>query len=322
MNSENNIINFNKILQVIVGRKKAIFVSFIAFCLLGTAIYFVLPRKYTTEAKILIKKTGSTNLSYINPFVVSESSDGEGINVLSFQNPLNEEIEIIKSSLVISNVVKENGLRYKTGPAKGKYLSTKDFLKKNFTISKIRDTNIIYVSYKSGKPLLSYNVVNSVINNYKKIQKNLNLEKSANDTVFLKDACIKAQKELNKKTEQLKQIKKNVKNAPLSQEINMLGHYDRRLRSKISEISRNEVDTNKLEAEIMQKTGELNQLKEKLEKSSLIRELSKNATDILVLESGQIKENYDFSEPQPLVVFIFCIFGWSIFCLYLYRPQN
>ncbi len=316
MNQNTDIINFQRISQSITANKKTIFFLSLIFIALGIFLYLVLPKKYTSEAEILIKKTGSTNLSYINPFVVSENAENDGLkNIFSTRSQISEEIEIIKSSLVIENVVKENNLKYIRGHAKGKYLSTKDFLRKYFNISKIKDTNIIYISYKSKNPVLSYSVINSIISNYKKVQKNINLEKSSKDADFLKIACLKAEKELNHKIEQLKKIRKHSGNTGLSQDISMLGFFDKRVKNKLEQISNEEINIKNLELEISQKSGEVSSLREKLETSSLIKQMSNNATDILILEAPKIREKYDFSEPQPLVIIILCLLGWVLACL-------
>jgi len=276
-----------------------------------------LPKKYTSEAKILIKNTGSTNLSYINPYVIPETSENNNYSSLfAVKNFLNEEIEIIKSPLVMDNTIKENNLKYKKGAAKGKYLSTKDFLKKNLNISKLKNADIIYIAYKSKEPLLSYNVVNSIINNYQKTEENINIKKSSNDIEFLKQACLKSEKELNFKINQLKKYSVQPQNSTDSSmsEINLLSFYDKRFKKKLKQISDTGMDFKKLEIEIAQKTEELNTLKKKLEWSSMVKKMSKNTTNIVMLESPEIKEKYDFSEPQPLIIFILSLFGWIFMC--------
>lgn len=309
-NTDNEIIiDFNKFLKTLIENKKIIFTCFFISMSLGILLNFSLPKKYTSESKILIKKSGSTNLSYINPFIISEDNENNYYNEISSgQNSLSEEIEIIKSPLIIDTVTKENNLKYKNGPAKGKYLSSKDFLKKDFNISKLKDANIIYIAYKSTNPLLSYNVVNSIVNNYKKIQQNINLEKSLEDTKFLKKECLKTEKELNLKIKQLKTYKHQPEN--LIPNANLLIFFDKRIEEKLNQISNNETDFKKLELEITQKTEELNSLKQKLEWSLMVKEISKKTTDIIILQSPEIKEKYDFSEPQPVIIFILSLFSW------------
>lgn len=311
-----NIIDFNTSLKIFIRNKKTIFLCFLFFTVLGIALNFILPKKYTSEAKILIKKTGSTNLSYINPFVIPENVENNQYSSLIYEkNFLNEEIEIIKSPLVIDNVVKENDLKYKIGPAKGKHLSTKDFLRENFTLTKIKNADIIYVSYKSKSPLLSYNVINSIINNYKAIQEKLNTDKAFEDTKFLKKAYSKTEEELNFKINELKQYKnqpESLINNFSAQNLNLLSFYDKRLKQKLKQISDNETNLKKLEIEISQKTEELNSLRKKLEWSSLVNEISKNTTNIIILQSPEIKEKYDYSEPDSIIIFIFSLFSWIL----------
>jgi len=316
MDSGSGIINFQAVFKSFYKKRKLLILSFLFFAILGSFLYVFLPKKYTSEAEILIKKTGSTNLSFINPFVVSENSESNSMgSVFAIQNAISEEMEIIKSPLVIDSVIKDNGLKYTSGPAKGKYISTKDFLRKNFSISKIKDANIIYIAYKSKNPELSYNVVSSIITGYKKIQEEINVRKSYTDTDFLKKASIKTENELNHLIEKYKRVKKQPENAAMLQNIGMLSFYDKRLGSKLKQLSNNEVSAQKVELEIKQKTEELNSLKEKLERSSMIGQMAKGTTDIVVLQKPEIMENYNFSEPQPLVIFMMSLLGWIISCL-------
>jgi len=318
-NSDNEIIiDFNTALKTLGENKKTIFVCFLISMSIGLLLNFILPKKYTSEAKILIKNTGSTNLSYINPYVIPETSENNNYSSLfTVKNALNEEIEIIKSPLILDNTIKENNLKYKKGSAKGKYLSTKDFLKKNLNISKLKNADIIYIAYKSKDPLLSYNVVNSIINNYQKAEENLNTKKASEDTEFLKQSCLKAEKELNSKINQLKNFNnqpKGLSDSSSTPNLNLLSFYDKRFKQKLKQISDTETDLKKIEVEITRQTEELNALKRKLEWSVMVKEMSKNTTNIVMLQSPEIKEKYDFSEPQPLIIFILSVFGWIFMC--------
>jgi len=317
------IIDFHRALKTFTESKKTkktIIFYFLICMSLGVLFYFIIPKKYTSETEILIKKTASTNLSDLDPFTLSEKNenDSDG-NSSAVKNSLSEEIEILKSPLVIDITVKENNLRYENGPAKGKYLTAKDFVRKNFNISKLKDADIIYMSYKSKNPVLSYNVLNSVINNYKKLQAGINTEKASNDTVFLKKAYLNADRELNLKINKLKQYKKHTDTATESSsaDFTLLGLYDKRFKAKLNQISADETDLKKLESEVSEKTDELNILKKKLDRSSLVKEMSKKTTDILILQSPEIKEKYDFSEPQPIVIFILSLLGWIFACFVL-----
>ena len=74
-NNNYSVINLNNIISKIIENKKTIIVLFLIFNFIAVALCVVLPKKYVSEAKILIKKTGSTNLSYINPFIISEDAE-------------------------------------------------------------------------------------------------------------------------------------------------------------------------------------------------------------------------------------------------------
>jgi len=317
-NNNYSVINLNNIISKIIENKKTIIVLFLIFIFIAVALCVVLPKKYVSEAKILIKKTGSTNLSYINPFIISE--DAENMperNFFSASNSLSEDIEIIKSPIVLDRVVRENNLRHRHGQAKGKFISAKDFSRKNFSISKIKDANIIYISYKSSSPFLSYSVINSLINNYQEIQKSINTKKASDDVVFLKKAYAKTQKELNLNLVRLKKHKSLPENPGVYSQMtsaSLLGIYDKRFSAKLRQISQGEVDLQELQNKVRTASEELNSIKKRLEWSSLVKNISGQASDIVILEAPVVSEEYNFCEPQPVVIFIMAILGWIAAC--------
>jgi uncharacterized protein involved in exopolysaccharide biosynthesis len=309
---DNTIIDYKEIFTDIKANSKKILVCFLVCIVLGLLAFFILPKKYTSEAKIMIKSSEATNLAFINPYAIQENQENSTNSIFSSKSPLNEELEIIKSPLVLDNVIKENNLKYEKGLAKGKYLSAKDFIRKNFSISKLKETDVIYLSYKSKDPILSYNVVSSVIKNYKKIKEDINSKKAVKDTKFLEKECLKAEQQLNFKINKLKSLKQQPQNSASGQSvqnINLLGIYDKRFQKKLKQLSDNETDLQKMEAEIIQNTEELNSLKKKLSWSSMVNEISKNTTDLIVLQQPEIKEPYDYAEPNPVIIAIFSLLG-------------
>ena len=51
---------------------------------------------------------------------------------------INNEIEILKSPLVLNSVIKSNNLKYKKGRKKGEFLSVEDFLRKILTLKMLK----------------------------------------------------------------------------------------------------------------------------------------------------------------------------------------
>lgn len=311
-----SIIDFQKFVEIVLKNKKRIALSFLFFVFLSMALLFLLPKKYISEAKLLLKKSAETNLSDINPYIQSEKYDHEGF--MKERNFPFEEIELLKSPLVINSVVRENNIKYTKGRAKGRYVSAKDFVRKNFSVSKIKNTDIIYISYKSKDPKLSYSVVKSVIDNYKKLKLSLNYEKSARDTEFLKLAVKKAERRLDFVTQKLKSQKAfphGVENTNSAAELSIMGMYDKRFREKSKKISQSQTEWKKLEIESQQAAEELNALKNRLGLSMQVTDMSKETLDIIIIQPPEIMENYDYAEPAALPLIIFCLLGWIASCV-------
>ena len=123
-------IDFKKIFFILFYRKNLIFKTFIIVLVFFIALTFILPKKYKTDADLYINKSNNTNLAELNPYIISSLTGGEGISGMlnAMGGGLQNEIEIIKSPLVIDNVIKENNLRYKNGRKKGELISTLYFI--------------------------------------------------------------------------------------------------------------------------------------------------------------------------------------------------
>ncbi|MDD3012585.1 MAG: Wzz/FepE/Etk N-terminal domain-containing protein [Candidatus Gastranaerophilales bacterium] len=121
-NSDEIIIDFNKIWRIICYRKSLIITCFVLAIILSGLLTILMPKKYETEAKLLINKSSSTNLADINPFIISDAVDigGGGMSsLLGGSSNLSNEIEILKSPLVLDPVIKINNLKYKKGKKTG-----------------------------------------------------------------------------------------------------------------------------------------------------------------------------------------------------------
>ena len=108
-------------------------------------------KMWVVDSNLYVNKSNSTNFSEVNPFAIEEL----GIGIIQSKDPLADEIELIKSPLVLQKVIEENDLRYKKFlgiiPTKktGEYLSVASFIKsKKLGIETKSGTSIISISYK------------------------------------------------------------------------------------------------------------------------------------------------------------------------------
>lgn len=305
-------IDFTKIFNIIWYRKKIIIVCYTIIILLAIAITSLMPKKYTSEAKLLINKSRDTNLAEINPFVLEDGSKGSGLASSLLSNVssggIDDDIQIIKSPLVFDKVIIENNLKYSKGPKKGQYISAKDALNKNVEIENKKGTNIINISYKTDDPKLSYNLVKSIIDNYKKFNEELNMSKATKDREFLEDYYLQTKAEFDKKAEKIKAFKlqkeENLLETPpavTSIYQALLSKYDKRLSSEYKKYPESTIENKKIDLEVEQETEKLNKLKTRYEWSILVEQMAKNTNKIIILDPPRLLEPYENQEPKLLI---------------------
>jgi uncharacterized protein involved in exopolysaccharide biosynthesis len=323
--NEEKTINLAKVWRICAYRKRIILICFILTLSLCAVFTAVCPKVYLSEAKILINKNNSTYLSDINPFALSDSKS-DGLMKLASQDNLGNEIEIIRSPLVLSNVIKENGLKYTNGAKAGRYLDVKDFLKKNFSVESLKNTDILKISYKSKDPALSYRVIKSILTNYKAIYENINIRKASSDKDFLLESYIKAKDNVESKIARLKEFKARTI-TPSDTALNniniLLSLQDKRINQEVSSLSQLGVENKKLEAELDQELENLKNLKSKYEWSKQIESMSKNATNLIILEEPKVSDILQYSEPKPLFnMFIALVFSVIVsYFVVLYKEK-
>ena len=302
--NEEIVIDFNKMYRILQYRKlliRNIFITVIGFVILLT---FICPKKYKVEADLYVNKGNATNLVDLNPYIVSSLSGTEGVSsfLSGANNELDDELEIMQSPLVMDNVIKENDLRYKWGRKRGELLTTKDFLKKNISIENKKGTSVVNIEYKSKNPIKSYNVVNSIIANYEKVNEEINTKKSLKDKELLEASYEKTNKSLNQKLSGMK----NSSALPATAMTNLgilaaLKGHDRAISGAVGSMQSQIVEGQKSQIGIDQEVEKLKLVKSKLEWTKLVEQMSKNTTNVTVLKYPELKRNFDYSEPKFLI---------------------
>ena len=317
-------INFNKIWNIIRHRKLWIFLCFTVVIFSTTALTLVTPKKYLSSAELLINKSNSTNLTEINPFLISTfTSDKGGLgSMLAGNSGIAVEMELIKSPLVLDPVIRENGLKYEDGREKGEYISAKDLLDQSLSIEGLQDSGKIVISYKSKKPKLAYNVVSSVITNYRGINEKINSKKAIQDSEFLKNVYFKAKKDFDQK---FGAIKSDASVTQTGSDINyiMLGKYDKRIENQLKNMNMSGMDNQKISAEFDQEKDNLRTLKQKYEWSLLVKNISKDTTNINVIKNPDIPKSFEYSEPKLSVnLLISILLSFTLSFIMLIKLEN
>lgn len=308
-NNEEIVIDFGKIYRILSSRILWI-LGFIVISLIFSYVYTgFMPKKYSTDAKIFINKAEDTNLIEINPFAISDSGGIAGgdsglspiIAGLS-GGVLANDLEILKSPLVMERVIRENGFKYNAGPKKGEYINANSFINdKNLDINTVKNTKSIRIAFKSTNPTEPYRVVSSIINSYKGVYESINSKKASKDKEFLEKSYISAQKTLNEKIARLKELKSKgatYTTGDIGGTFGLLGMYNKRLGEDLSQVAQGSVEVKKMESDVDQEFDKIKILKKKLEWITLVENMSKNVSNITVLKEPELKESYENVEPN------------------------
>lgn len=163
---------------------------------LGLLILFVVPTLswifaltitpiYESKARLLIEaKDLGFEGAPIQPFKA----------IARLSDPIQTQIEILKSATILDKVIRQFNMRYKGGPQKGQYLSYLS-LSSNFDVNADRNVDIVTLQYKDPNPKRAKEVLQAIADSY--IEKTIELK--ASDTAsairFLKKERNRAERE-------------------------------------------------------------------------------------------------------------------------------
>lgn len=296
-------IDIKKIFFTVWNGKYLLIKIFSVVLLFFILLTFFTAKKYTVEADLYINKSNYTNLAEFNPFVI-ESQTEDGFSV-SNANKLTNEIELIKSSLVIDNVIHENNLIYKkkfgifTTPKTGKYLSTKAFIGKgkNPKFDNIKNTNILKIRYTSKNPEVAYNIVNSIINNYIELQQSLNTEKSKSDKAIIEKEYNKAKAQLSSNLNQSSGLPESAVSGMSN--FSALSAFSTSASKAIANLKGQILSGKRSQIAVSEQAAKTAELSSKLEWARIVEEMSNNSK-VLIINPPVKPEAYEQTSPNLL----------------------
>lgn len=300
-------INLKKIWMIFWSRKwllVKVFWSVMAFFVLLT---FIMPKKYIATADLYINKTNSSNMMEINPYVLDEAS-GTLVS-MGGDKTINNEIELIKSALVLDKVIRDNDIKYKKGRKKGEFLTAKDFYGKGkkLKLENVKNTSVISISYKAGNPDLAYGVVSSLITNYIELHKDLNSEKSKADKKLLEAEYAKTKIDLDKKLEQSSGLP--VQSITGTGNLSAMSAFSSSASRAIGNLKSQYIEGERSKIAISEESQKLTQLATKLEWAKMVEQMS-DSSKVLVLNEPQQLQPYENSSPKLLInIILGGIFG-------------
>src|SRR6185503_4169062 len=148
-------------------RRKGLVIFIFAAVVIGTAIVtFLLPNKYDSRMKILVKN------QRVDVAITPEQTGGASAPTVEnevSENQINSEIELLTSKDLLTQVVNECGLAkvekaWLSRPAPEAVMVevAVNRLAKDLVITPVRKANVITISYSSNSPQLSAAVLNKL----------------------------------------------------------------------------------------------------------------------------------------------------------------
>ncbi len=309
-------IDLKKIFFALWSRKFLIAKTFLLVLLCFIALTFITPKKYTVESDLYVNKANNSNMMEINPYAIEELGAGGGMAALMAGGggALTNELELIQSPLVIDKVIRENNLVYKKkwgilpNKKEGEYISTKAFLKKNVSFENKKGTNVITIEYKNKDPELAYNVVNSIINNYVELHKQLNSEKAQSDKKVIEREYNKAKQALNKKVNTVSGLPEQA--AASTGSLSAMSAFSKSAQQAMANIKGQIVAGEKSRIAVTEEAQKVAALSSKLEWAKMVDEMS-DSSKVLVLKEPQKLRDFEYSSPKLLInILLGIVFGF------------
>ena len=311
--SEDLNINVVKIWNIIWSRKGLIIKVFCSVLIFFIVLTFILPKKYKITTEIYINKTNSSNMMEFNPYMFEDSASG--IMGVGVDKAINNEMELMKSALVLDKVIRENHIVYKKifgifpNKKEGEYLTAKGFYKKGkiLKIENVKNTNIISIEYKSKKPELAYGVVSSLLNNYIKLHKEINIEKSKADKKLLETEYAKAKANLDKKISQSSGLPAQAISGVGT--LSALSAFSKTASNAIGNIKGQYIAGERSQIAIAEEKQKVAQLASKLEWANIVEQMS-DSSKVLVINEPQKLRDFEYTSPKLLInILLGIIFG-------------
>lgn len=312
-------IDLKKIVLTIWNRRILLTKVFGIVLIFFILLTFILPKKYEVQSDLYINKANDTNIAEINPYVLSElGSAGGGMAAMlaGGNSQLTNEIELMKSPLVLDKVIRENNLVYKKkfgfipNKKEGEFLTAKDFIGKgkNISFENKKGTNVITITYKAKKPETAYNVVASIITNYIDLNKQLNSEKSKSDKKIIEAEYNKVKASLDEKVNSSSGMPDTA--ASGMGQLSILSAFSNSASNAMGALKGQMAEGKKSQIAVSEEAAKMAELSKKLEWAKLVEEMS-DSSKVLVLKEPQKLRPFENSSPKLFMnILLGIVFGF------------
>ncbi len=321
-------IDFKKIFITIWNRKFLIIKVFICILAFFILLTFISTKKYTVNADLYINKANSTNIIDINPYAIEELGAGSGLAAMAVGGGgLTDELELLKSPLVIDKVIKENNLRYQKLfgiiPTRktGEYYVADKFVKK-LSIENKKGTKVVSISFKSKDRELAYNVVTSIINNYVILHKQLHSEKAKSDKAIIEKEYNLLKQSLDEKVNSISGLPEAALNSASG--IGAMSAFSNSAQTAMSSLKSQLIAGQKSKIAVTEEAEKMAHISSKLQWAKLVEEMS-GSSKVLVLKEPRLLKEYEQSSPKLftniLLGIVFGVIG-ALFALILIEIRD
>ena len=179
---------------------------------LGLLIAFLVPTIAWTIALLItpIYESRARLLIEAKDIGVEDKSIQPFSTIARFSDPIQTQIEILRSSTILEKVIRKFNLRERSGPQKGQYVSYLN-LNKNLEVSSDKLVDIVELRYKDENSKKAKDILQAITDSY--IEKTIELK--ASDTAsairFLKKERNKAEREAIESSRRLKEFEQRSK---------------------------------------------------------------------------------------------------------------
>ena len=306
-------INFERLWRVLWSRRVLLIKIFSSILVFFILLTFIMPKKYTVTADLYINKSNNSNMIEVNPYVLDEAS-GPAIS-MGTDKAINNEIELMKSELVLDKVIRDNNIVYKKkygiipNEKEGEYITAEAFYGKgkNLKIENLKNTNVISIKYKAGNPDFAYGIVSSLITNYIELHKELNTEKSKSDKKLLESEYTIAKESLNKKLSQSSGLPAQSMSGIGN--LTALSAFSKSASNAMGNLKEQYLAEERSQIAINEEKQKVAQLATKLEWAKMVEYMS-DSSKVLVLKEPKQLRPFEKSSPKLLInIILGCIFG-------------
>jgi uncharacterized protein involved in exopolysaccharide biosynthesis/Mrp family chromosome partitioning ATPase len=195
-------MNATEILSAIFKHKWKVIICTVLGLLAATAVFFFYPRRYQSEAKLLVRYVLDRNP--VDPIDSTTANTSFG---KSNENVINSEVEILQSWDLAVQVAEAIGFK-KLCPQMGENANVNGaayVVNAGLDVQARKGSDILFVSYTNDDPNLTAQVLNELVNRY--FVKHLEVHRSAAAFDFVSRQTDQVRSRLNETDDALKTIK-------------------------------------------------------------------------------------------------------------------